>query len=551
MMLVVMALEMIGIGLLVPIISLMSKSNSGQVNALIPYWISNFFSRLDGQNFLLLGLFLLLIVFIVKTIFLGFFAWRQSLFITNMQANISQRLFAGYLSQSYEFHLKRNSSELIRNSLTHAASFGGLLQQSLLLFTEVCVGLGLLLMLVVAEPFGAIVIGVILGFCGWFFNYINRMRILKWAKELEFHEGRRILYLQEGLGAIKDVKLLGREKNFIQAYEAHNLGSAKISKKQSVLQALPRLWLELLSVLGIVGLILAMIIQGKSEEIFLPILGLFAAVAFRLMPSVNRILNALQTLRFSIPMVDTLYNELILLGDIQPLDAGAKLPFVREISLDKLYFFYDLNSKLIINGVDLRIGKGQIVGFIGESGGGKSTLIDLILGLLSPTGGSVLVDDINIKNNIRGWQENIGYVPQSIFLTDDTVRRNIAFGLAEDEIDEVLVLKAIHDAQLVNFISQLPEGINTIVGERGVRLSGGQRQRIGIARALYRNPEILVLDEATSSLDITTESSVMDAILAMKGAITIIIVAHRLSTVENCDVIYKIDSGNLSLESSF
>jgi ABC-type multidrug transport system fused ATPase/permease subunit len=551
MMLVVMAFEVVGLGILVPIISLMANGEAVQSSALLEYFRPNFLDNPNDQNLLLLGLCSLVTIFFVKTIFLAYFAWRQSHFISSMQASISRRLFSIYLNQPYDFHLQRNSSELIRNSLSHAGAFGGLLQQSLLFLTEIVVGLGLIVMLLIVEPLGAIVVGSILGFCGWLFNYTNRLRILKWGGELQFHEARRIQYLQEGIGAIKDVKLLGRERNFQQAYEVHNLGSAKISAKQSVLQALPRLWLELLAVLGIVGLVLVMLLQEKPKEFLLPTLGLFAAVAFRLMPSVNRILNAQQTLRFSIPMVDTLYNELIILGATPTLDGVNKFAFNHKISVDELYFSYDRKSKPIFNGINIAIGKGEIIGLIGGSGGGKSTLVDLILGLLLPDRGGVLVDGVNIKANIRGWQDNIGYVPQSIFLTDDTIRKNIAFGLSEDEIEDRLVFKAIESAQLSTFISQLPDGLDTIVGERGVRLSGGQRQRIGIARALYRQPQLLVLDEATSALDYVTESSVMDAILAMKGVVTIIVVAHRLSTVENCDVVYKIESGNLVVENSF
>ena len=550
MMLVTMALEMIGVGILVPIISLISKNDVAQQKNLLPDWCIKFVENIEYQNIVYLGLLAITFVFFAKSFFLGLFAWTQSKFISNLQSNISRRLFARYLSQSYQFHLRQNSSELIRNCLTHAASFGGLIQQTLLLISEAFVAIGMVAMLLLVEPIGAVTIGSVLGVFGWFFNYANKKRILMWGAELQFHESRRMQYLQEGFGAIKDVKLLGMEQNLLKGYEIHNAASAEISKNQNYLQALPRLWLELMAVLGVVGVIAAMMLQGKSQENLLPTLGLFAAVAFRLMPSINRILNALQTMRFSIPMVDTLYKELIVLDEPKKNSVFEKKLFLHEISLKNLNFSYENNSHKIINNINIVIKKGDIIGIVGESGGGKSTLIDIILGLLAPTSGGIFVDSIDIKKNIRGWQNNIGYVPQSIYLTDDTIRKNIAFGLPEEDIRDDLVSESISDAQLSKFITQLPDGMNTVVGERGVRLSGGQRQRIGIARALYRKPEVLVLDEATSSLDNETELSVMKTILALKGKITILIVAHRLSTVTNCNLVYRISPKGLDLASS-
>ena len=292
-----------------------------------------------------------------------------------------------------------------------------------------------------------------------------------------------------------------------------------------------------------------MIAQNKSMESLVPVLGLFAVSAFRLMPSANRLLNATQSVRFSFPAFINLYKEFCLLDETKSLKEYSPLPFKKALVLDGVDFYYPLTEEtLVLKEISLSIKQGESIGFIGSTGAGKSTLVDIILGLLMPVAGVVKVDGVDIRTNLRGWQDKVGYVPQSIFLTDDTIRRNIAFGLSHDNIDEVAVVGALRAAQLEQFVNSLPEGLDTLVGEGGVRLSGGQRQRIGIARALYHNPSVLVLDEATSALDIATENDFMEAVCALKGDKTLIIVAHRISTVEHCDYLYKMQGGKIVQE---
>jgi ABC-type multidrug transport system fused ATPase/permease subunit len=289
-----------------------------------------------------------------------------------------------------------------------------------------------------------------------------------------------------------------------------------------------------------------MIGHGVEMASIVPTLALFAAAAFRLMPSVNRVLTAMQTLRYGLPVIDTLYEELKLevpdaIDDFSEVSPG----FRQEIRLNEVSYTYQGALSPALNGLALSIKVGEFVGFIGSSGSGKSTLVDIVLGLLPCDSGRIEVDGQDIQENMRAWQNQIGYVPQAIYLTDDTLRRNVAFGLPNEQIDDVAVQKAIKAAQLEEFVATLPEGLETVVGERGVRLSGGQRQRIGIARALYHDPSVLVLDEATSALDTATESGVMKAVNALQGSKTIIMVAHRLSTVEHCDRLYKLEQGRI------
>jgi ABC-type multidrug transport system fused ATPase/permease subunit len=357
-------------------------------------------------------------------------------------------------------------------------------------------------------------------------------------------------HLRQGLGGAKDVKLLGREATFLDAFQTHNVRSAQVNQYQAMTQMLPRLWLELLAVAGLATLVVAMLAQGREMTAVMPTLGLFAAAAFRLMPSVNRVLNSLQVLRYCMPVVDVLHEELKLAPPEPPTRSGKSPSLMSEIRLDDVEFTYPTGATPALSGVSLAVRKGESVGFVGPSGSGKSTLVDIVLGLLTPDTGTVLVDGADIQGDLRAWQDQIGYVPQSIYLTDDTLRRNVAFGLPDDAIDEAAVRRAIRAAQLEEFVASLPLGFDTLVGEQGVRLSGGQRQRIGIARALYHDPAVLVLDEATSALDTATEKGVIEAVTALHGRKTVLIVAHRLSTVAHCDRLFRLEQGRVVAETA-
>jgi ABC-type multidrug transport system fused ATPase/permease subunit len=542
-MIIGMVFETLGIGLLIPVLSLMSKQNLGEEYPSLKPFLNSIGNPTQQQ--LIIGVMILLVVvYALKMLFLTFLAWKQAKFIFKLQFYFSQKLFKGYLESPYTFHLQRNSSQLIRNVTVVVSSMTSSLTSLLTILTEFFAFFGIFVFLLYMEPFGTIIVVGIFGAVAWVFQRMTRKRLLRWGNDFQIHEEKRLLHLQQGLGGVKDVKLLGRQDDFLNAYSSHNAGSANSGMRKEVLMILPRLWLELLAMTCMGILVSVLVIQGISLAKILPILGIFAAAAFRLMPSVNRMMGAFQGVRYAEPAINSLANELSLIKNVSS-KAVSKTPLVfdTEISLNDVYFKYPTAESNALNGITISIKKGSSVGFIGTSGAGKSTLVDTMLGLLSPDKGFVKVDGVDIETNMRNWQDHIGYVSQSIFLTDDTLRRNIAFGLAEEQIDDAAVSRAIKSAQLEEFISELPEGLATIVGERGVRLSGGQRQRIGIARALYHDPPVLVLDEATSSLDTFTESGVMEAVKELKGNKTRIIVAHRLSTVENCDYIYRIEKG--------
>lgn len=540
-----MVLETLGVGLVIPAVALLTQSDFAHhypafQPALLALGNPSQLSLAVGGMLVLVG------VYLIKTLFLALLAWRQMRFAFGVQAQLSQRLFTLYLRQPYTFHLQRNSAQLIRNVISEVGVFTfNTILPGMLLLTESLVLLGLCSLLLVIEPLGALIVASVLGVAAWGFHWLTRGRIAHWGEARLHHEGLRIQQLQEGLGGAKDVKLLGRETGFLDQYRVHNVESARVGQLQLTMSQLPRLWLELLAVSGVAILVISMLAQGRSLGAVLPALGLFAAAVFRLMPSVNRVLSAVQSLRFGMPVIDTLHVEFKLATPEVTSTHSPGAPFRTVLELNQITYAYPEVAEPALKDITLAIQRGETVGFIGTSGAGKSTLVDILLGLLAPDTGKVTVDGNDIQKDLRNWQDQIGYVPQSIFLTDDTLRRNVAFGLPNKQIDDAAVQRAIRAAQLEEFVDSLPDGLETIVGERGIRLSGGQRQRIGIARAIYHDPAVLVLDEATSSLDTETERGVMQAITALQGSKTILIIAHRLSTVEHCNRLYRLQNGRV------
>lgn len=538
-----MALETLGIGLIVPAIALLMQDDlRTSYPQLRP--ILDVLGNPGPKQLMSVGMLFLVALYLIKNVFLGYFLWRQNRFTNNVRAELSRRLFTIYLRQPYTFHLETNSAHLMRNVIGEAGTFTGTLTHAVNLLTESSVLLGLAVLLLLIEPVGTLVVVVALGVAGWAFYRISKAHTTRWGHARHYHEALLLQHLQQGLGGAKDVKLLGREAGFLQQFQVHNVESARAIEFQATISQLPRLWLELLAVVGLATLVMSMLAQGRSLSSIVPTVVLFAAAAFRIMPSVNRLLAAIQALRYGLPAINALQHEIRRPApDPVPHRDGPWRPFQRDIRLSAVTFTYPSAAVPALRDISLTIRKGESVGFVGTSGSGKSTLIDVLLGLLTPSAGQVIVDGHDIQANLRSWQRQIGYVSQSIYLTDDTLRRNVAFGIAEAEIDNAAVTRALRAAQLEEFVAGLPKGWDTDVGERGVRLSGGQRQRIGIARALYHDPSVLVLDEATSALDTATERDVMDAVIALHNTKTILIVAHRLSTVEHCDRLYQLEDG--------
>jgi ABC-type multidrug transport system fused ATPase/permease subunit len=545
-------LEMCSLGVILPVLSIIFNNN---ILSEYPFLIQlfNFLGHFTQNKLVILGMSLLVFVFIIKNSFLLFLSTRQASFIAKLSGEISLKLFKGYLNQPYSFHLNRNSSTLLRNLQGEIIQFTNVSQAFIILASELSMVLASIFVLVIIEPIGAIFLAFFLITFTLIFHKITKNKLIKWGKQRQDTDGEINLNLTQGLTGIKVLKITNSEKFFYEKVNEQNNKRVIVVTKQIALQYVPRLYLELLSIIGLSGLVIILVFQNKPIMVLLPVISIFVAAAFRMIPSVNRIMAGFQTIRYAQPVIELLYNEFEIINketiqiDNQNNDYFT---FNDLIEINKLYFKYSSNGNTTISDISLKIKKGESVGFIGPSGSGKSTLIDLILGLLKPNQGDIFIDGLSLKNNLHNWQKIIGYIPQTIFLIDDSIKNNIAFGIDNDIINIERLNNVIIQAQLESLILTLPNGIDTIVGEAGVRLSGGQRQRIGIARALYNNPEILVLDEATSSLDIETEKEVMKSIDAFHNLKTIIIVAHRLSTVKYCDKIYCLEKGEITKEGS-
>jgi ABC-type multidrug transport system fused ATPase/permease subunit len=538
-------LETLGISLVIPAIAVLTRPD------LIPTYpvVGPFVTArgLSGDRLVIAGMLALAVAFLIKTVFCAFVVARQTKFSFGVQARLSEDLFRTYLRQPFAFHLDRNSARLIANIVTEVREFTlHALIPSFLVLTEALVLLGIAILLLVVQPIGAVVVVSVMGLAIWVLHRATRGRVARWGEARQHHEGLRLQHLQQGLHAVKEISLLGREEGFLAQHRVHNVGAAHAARLHHTLVELPRLALEFLAVVGLTTLVLTMLAQGRDLGSIVPTLGLFAAAAFRLMPSVNRIVNAAHLLRYSSAVVETLHGELELRATAVPARRAAAGSRPAGVRLDSVSYTYPGGATQVLTNVSLDVRAGECIGLVGPSGAGKSTLVDVVLGLLRPDTGQVLVDGRDAHADIRRWQDQIGYVPQSIYLTDDTIRRNIAFGLADHEIDDAAVDRAVRAAQLEDLVASRPEGVQTPLGEHGVRLSGGQRQRLGIARALYHDPAVLVLDEATSALDVATERDVMDAVLALHGSKTILVVAHRPSTVERCDRVYRLEDGRVT-----
>ncbi len=544
-MLIGVCLETLGIGLVIPTLAIFSEKNIAEkYPALHP--LLEFLGNPNSKTLLIGGVLLLLFVYLLKAVYLGLLAWGQNRFISNLEARLSLRLFSIYMRQPYAFHLQRNSANLIYNVITETSVFtSNVVTPTLQLITESLVIVTICIMVVLVEPLDSIIIISIFSLTGFGFNRLTKNRITKWGEIRQEHDNLRLQHLQQGLGGVKDVKLLGRDSEFLNQYKIHANALAAVVQSNATLQQFPRLLMEVLAIATFALLVITTLVQGGSIGEIIPKAGLFAIAAFRLIPSINRILSTTQVLKYCTPVIDVLQKELELPWEAESNRNVASTSFKDKLELKNITYTYPTATAPAIKNISLSIKQGTSVGLIGKSGSGKSTLVDILLGLLTQESGIICADNIDIQQNMRGWQNQIGYVPQTIYLTDDSLRKNIAFGLPAEEIDEEAVKMAICAAQLKEFVDLLPEGLDTIVGERGVRLSGGQRQRIGIARALYHNPTVLVLDEATSALDTATEKGVMEAVNALQGSKTIIIVAHRMSTIEKCDEIYNLLHGEI------
>ena len=507
----------------------------------IPYESLNF------QNttvFIIFVAVVLIAVYILKNVYLCFMYYAQYRFTYDNRRKVATRMLNAYLKQPYSYHRIHPSSELMRNISTDTERMFDCVLSILQLFTEGCVCVVLVVYLFIMDKSITIGVGAILSlfllvFYRGFKKYLNHV-----GNENRKYAARVTQWLQQSFGGIKETKILEREDYFLNQFDYNYKKSASYDRKYRFLQVAPRPIMEMVFVAAILAVIIVKLLNGTQSAYFVSTLSVFAIAAFRLMPSMNRITNYMSVLMFTKGSVEKVYHDL---QEVERLEknkpavtADVSLELKKEIQIRNLSFRYPDASENVLENISFTIPKNRSIAFIGPSGAGKTTLADIILGVLEPTEGQICVDGGDIQNCMSAWHKNIGYIPQSIYLMDASIRENVAFGIPEEQIDETYLRRALEEAQMKEFVDSLPEGLDTVIGESGVRLSGGQRQRIGIARALYNDPDVLVLDEATSALDNETEKAVMDAIDRLAGNKTLIIIAHRLTTITNCDVIYEV-----------
>ncbi len=540
-----MFLEMLGIGLIIPIVKILSQD---QITFTKFIFLNDYnLNQYDRFTLVLLSLSILLIIYIFKTIFLTFISYKQGKFLTDIKRDVSEKLFAIYLNRPYQFFLNNNSYELIRN-INDVQIFLTLLNSLLTLITEIFILVGISLLLVFYEPVGSITSILIIGFFGFLFSSKLKKKAEFWGEQRRNADGLKQNSMQESFRLIQEIKILKLSKYFVSKFVFSNNLSAINQFKHQFVQSLPKHWFELLAIFGFTILILVLTYFDDSSKNILVILGLFAAATFRLLPSIIKSINSIQNIHYCLPVLNNLLDEFDVKNnknDFDRINLNKKILITKEIHLKDISFKYENSDIKILDNINLKIDQGSSVGIMGPSGVGKTTLINIILGLLRPSSGTIFVDGVDIYKNLNSWQNNIGYVPQNITLIDSKLKNNIALGVEEIDIEESKIAKCIKEAQLENFV-QDKKKLDTYVGELGSRLSGGQKQRIGIARSLYNDPQVLVLDEFTNALDSSTEDKILGQISNLNKK-TIIMISHKLTTLSKCDKVYELSKSGLKL----
>jgi len=541
--------ETIGIGVILPFTTILLDQESIEAYPFlvaltqIP-WIGGY------RRFIVIMCIALVLIFILKSLYMFFLMYMQNRFTLNRQIELSKMLFRSYIYKPYDYFFNQNSAELQRNvNVLVAAVIQGVLMNGLQMLTEIMVVFFILVLLLIVDPISTLTIGLVLGGVMLIYYLLLKNKLDETANKQNIVGANMVKAINEGLGSIKDVKILGKEDSFLSSYEKSGRVFAKTAAFHNLAAQSPRLLIETIAISGLVIIVVINAMRNPDMNASLPTIALFGMAAMRIMPSMNRIIGYVTSIRFNLVHLNQIYDDLKDAETLKNEVSGQpkKLLLSKRIEVNDLTFKYPGTEANIFEDARLTIKKGQTIGIVGSSGVGKTTLIDILLGLLEPDLGEILVDGININTNIRGFRENLGYVPQDIYIVDDTIAANVAFGMPEDEVDTNRIWASLEIANLKDYVEALEETLNTNVGESGTKLSGGQRQRLGIARAIYRNPEILVFDEATSSLDNESEKIISDAITAIGQTKTMVIIAHRLNTLEKCDAIYEIKDKGIKL----
>lgn len=551
MMIIGALLETLGVGLILPLVSAVTTPNIIESNDKVKI-ICKMFDLHSTKAFIIFVILILIFVYIFKNIYLFLQYYVQYRFICNNRFMIQRQLMEKYLKSPYEYFLYADSGEIIRSINSDTSRSFALLSSVLGFFTEAFVCVALVITIIVTDPFMAFLSAGILGIVLLLIENIVRPFLKKAGERYQDNASKVNKWLLQSINGIKEIKVGEKEKYFLGQFSKYGKRAIDSEKINSVLGTVPRLCIEAVSMSTILGVIAVLMYNGREIDAMLPQLTAFAFAAVRLMPSVNRMSNYFNSMAYQEPALNKLVEMLTeakeqVFCEIKTIKNDG-ITINKKVELKDITYVYPNTEIPIFQNANMEIPIGASVGIVGASGSGKTTAVDILLGLLLPQSGKVLSDGTDIWEDYHGWLSSISYIPQMIFMLDDTIEANVAFGISKEGVDKSKVWKALEEAQLDNFVKSLPEGLDTTIGERGIRLSGGQRQRIGIARALYSNPKLLIFDEATSALDNDTESAVMESINSLHGRKTMLIIAHRLGTIEGCDIVYRVENGKIIKE---
>lgn len=552
MMIISAFLQTAGVGLLVQVVNVVIDPDALQKSRMVA-WLYELLGCRSYRSFSVTVMALLILTFVAKNTFLFLQQKLTLAFVYTNQFRTSERLMCNYLRRGYEFFLNADTAVVQRSITSDVNNMYALILALLQLVSDGVMSLFVISYCFLTNGMMTLLLGVVLLTLMVLMKCVLKPIMYKAGKENQDYYSGLFKWISQTVQGIKEVKVNGKEQYFVGEYRKCGRGYVNAVQKYSLYNSTPKLLMETACVGAMVGYMIVLVATGVPTDDMLNALTTLAAAAFVLLPSVNRINNQITSIAYCEPFFmgvsDNLQDEIT--GEKTDMSFATeeeKFPVTKNIQLKNITYAYPYTDKLIFDHAELTVPVGASVGIVGSSGAGKSTIVDILLGLLELKEGAIYADGEDIMPHYRGWLKNIGYIPQMIFMLDDSIRHNVAFGVPDDKIDEERLWEVLREAQLDEYIRTLPEGLDTGIGERGIRLSGGQRQRIGIARALYHDPEVLVLDEATSALDNDTEKAIMDSINLLQGRKTLIIIAHRLQTIEKCDIVYRVENGKAVLE---
>lgn len=542
-------LETTSITMLFPIIQTLMGPEA--VESGFTGWLYNLIGVKSVSQFIIFVMVIMILAFVIKNLFLFYEQKKLYRFIYHNQFRTSERMMRNYLHRGYEEYLNADTAVIQRNVTTDVSNMYYYILAMLQVASEAIMFFAIVVLMVVTDVLMTVVIAATLLLTLLIVKKVIKPVVRKAGQDNQDYYSSMFKWISQSVAGIKELKIGSKEQYFVDQYIKHGKGYVDAVQKYNIYSNVPRLLIETVCIASMLGYLIAVVALGGNVDTMTSVIAIFAIAAMRLMPCANRINNYLTSLAYYEPFLMGVSDSLKDEANKKESTSGfakadePKFPINTELRLTDITYAYPNTDTLIFDHANMTVPIGASVGIVGTSGAGKTTIVDILLGLLELREGTISADGINIKDKYQGFLKNVGYIPQMIFMLDDTILRNVAFGVPDDQIDRDKAIRALKEAQLDEFVLGLEEGLETKIGERGVRLSGGQRQRIGIARALYEDPEILILDEATSALDNETESAIMDSINHFKGKKTLVIIAHRLQTIEKCDIVYRVQDGKI------